>query len=262
MPDGDAQACHELLVAERGPATAPGRLARPVALLFDMGGVLEPSAEAYSAEHFARSFPQGLPEGAPVPWFCEMSQACLAQFLELPPPRPAIDSRPVIAEWLPKAGIEATADNIERWHGVVARWEATPIFPWAPPALAALKEQGFRMGVVSNVMIANRATMRPHFEAAGIWHFFEAAVFSTDAGINKPSPVIFEAALTAMDLDPGEAWYVGDKPQRDILGAHRVGLTAVLVESAHIERVDDSPEHWPDAYIESLAALPGLMARL
>ena len=234
---------------------------RPEAILFDMGGVLLPSAERYDEKGFRLSYPDGLPDPAPMDWFLGMSQDCLRRFLALTPPRPPMDARPIIAQWLEKRGIDPSSGTVEKWRALMERWEARPVFGHVRPALETLGRMGFRMGVVSNTMMAGRY-LREHFARAGIGPYFEVTLFSAEFGVNKPDPAIFRAALDAMRVEPRDAWYVGDKPQRDMCGAHRAGMTAVLVDSAHGHRVADAPENQPDFRIRDISGLPALMEQM
>ncbi|MBN2309828.1 MAG: HAD-IA family hydrolase [Candidatus Hydrogenedentes bacterium] len=236
-------------------------LAKPEAILFDMGGVLLESADTFTADAFPLSFPEGLPEPAPLDWFLDMSQDCLSRFVAMTPPRPAMDCRPLIADWLRRRDVEPTADTVERWRYVMEQWEARPIYAHVRPTLATLCDMGYRMGVISNTFCAGEY-LRRHFEAAGILEFLEFAVFSAEFGMNKPHPSIFRHALDAMGLQSRRAWYVGDKPQRDVCGAHGVGMTAVLVDSAHADRAGDAPENEPDLRIADIAALPKVLRGL
>lgn len=233
-------------------------LMTPAAVLFDMGGVLLDAGDRYDEAAFPEAFPHGLPEPAPLDWFVKMSSACLERFLAMPPPRPAMDCRPIIAEWLRRRGVVPTDDTVQRWLGIMEQWEARPIYPHVRPTLRALRDMGIRMGVVSNTMTA-AGYIRKHFQAAGILEYFEVTVFSAEFGINKPAPSIFQYALDSMRVDAQQAWYVGDKPQRDVLGAHGVGMTAVLVDSAHVGHVNDGPEYVPDLRIRDIAALPEIL---
>jgi HAD superfamily hydrolase (TIGR01450 family) len=47
--------------------------------------------------------------------------------------------------------------------------------------------------------------------------------------IGKPSPAMFTAILEASGIDAAEAVVVGDNPDADVAGAHRAGVTAILV---------------------------------
>jgi HAD superfamily hydrolase (TIGR01662 family) len=233
---------------------------KPEAILFDMGGVLLPASERYDEAGFRLSYPDGLPEPVPMDWFLGMSQDCLNRFLALTPPRPVMDVRPIIAEWLQNRGIEPEAEAVERWRALMERWEARPVYGHVRAALDALSRMGYRMAVVSNTMMAGRF-LREHFENAGIGEFFEVTLFSAEFGVNKPDPAIFLAALQQMGVQPEQAWYVGDKPQRDVCGSHRAGMTAVLVDSAHGHRVADAPENEPDFRIGDISGLPGLLEK-
>lgn len=237
------------------------QLKRPEVILFDMGGVLQDASVVWSAESWDRGVPADVPRPEPFDWFLAMSRDCMARFLALEPPRPAMDVRPIIGEWLRKRKEEATPDAIEYWFRFMLWWEAQPIYGFVGAALEALRGMGFRMGVVSNTLMPGDG-LRENFARAGILEYFEAVVFSAEAGVNKPDPRIFEAALGMMGALPAPAWFVGDKPERDVLGAHRAGMTAVLVDSGHVSRMHDSPEHMPEARIRDIAELPALCRSL
>ena len=231
---------------------------KPEVILFDMGGVLQDAATEYDADSFPVAFPRGLPKSTPVDWFLDMSAACLEQFLALEPPRPAVDYRPLIAEWLVKRGQDPSEQRIELWRRTLERWEARPIYSHVRPTLLMLNVMGVRMGVVSNTMIAAEY-LRAHFDGSRILEFFDFTVFSAEFGMSKPHPSIFEHALEAMEVRPENAWYVGDKPQRDVCGARSAGMFSVLVDSAHAGRVHDGPDHVPDLRIPDISALPGIV---
>ena len=50
---------------------------------------------------------------------------------------------------------------------------------------------------------------------------------SSEVGKRKPHPEIFERALEALEIEPNEALFVGDRLYEDIRGAGEVGLTTV-----------------------------------
>jgi HAD superfamily hydrolase (TIGR01509 family) len=244
------------LAWETGMEIIAPDLQRPEIILFDMGGVLQDASVEWRAETWQRSTPSGLEKPEPFDWFVAMSRDCLQRYLALPPPRPAMDVRPTIAEWLRKDGWEASPQAVDTWFHHMLWWEAQPIYGFVRSALEKLRGMGFRMGVVSNTLMPGNA-LRENFANAGILDCFDAVVFSSEAGVSKPDPGIFALALEEMNATPQDnAWFVGDKPQRDVLGAHRAGLTAVLVDSEHVSRIHDSPEHMPDLRIRNVAELP------
>ncbi|GMU91220.1 MAG: hypothetical protein AMXMBFR4_02780 [Candidatus Hydrogenedentota bacterium] len=232
---------------------------RPEAVLFDMGGVLLESADMWDDAGFPKSFPGGVPDGQSREWFMGMSKAILKAYEALPQPRPAMDARPIIAEWLTRAGIDHS--NLEKWYRVLARWEVRPLYSFVHDALHRVAQMGFRIGLVSNTLMVSDYH-RQLFRDGGILDLFECMVFSAEFGMNKPDPSIFNHALKHMRVEPARAWYVGDKPHRDVCGAHSVGMTAALVDSIYEHRTNDGPEFVPDLRIRDLRELPPMLERL
>ena len=79
--------------------------------------------------------------------------------------------------------------------------------------------------------------------------------------IGKPEPWLFAEAIRRAGTDPGPVVVVGDAPEYDIVAAHRVGATGVLITTgltatAAVGRA--SGEAVPDHVIHSLDALFGL----
>ncbi len=75
--------------------------------------------------------------------------------------------------------------------------------------------------------------------------------------LGKPSPAYFEAALEALDAEPAMTWMVGDDLETDVVGAHGVGMRAVLVRTGKF-RPDavDASRVQPDGIVSSIAQLP------
>jgi HAD superfamily hydrolase (TIGR01458 family) len=80
--------------------------------------------------------------------------------------------------------------------------------------------------------------------------------------IGKPSAAYFDAALAALDAEPGLTWMVGDDLEADIAGARSCGLRAVLVRTGKFR--PDAVEQsgiTPDGIISSIAQLPDWIER-
>ena len=63
----------------------------------------------------------------------------------------------------------------------------------------------------------------------GLGDYFVAHVGAREAGVAKPHPGIYQAALAAAGAAPQAALHVGDDPLLDVVGARRAGLAAVWV---------------------------------
>jgi FMN phosphatase YigB (HAD superfamily) len=88
--------------------------------------------------------------------------------------------------------------------------------------LKALKQR-FRIGVVSNFY----GNLERILKEAGMAKMIDSITDSSEVGIFKPQPGIFEAALRGLGVPPAAAAMVGDSPDKDCVPAHRLGLTTV-----------------------------------
>jgi ribonucleotide monophosphatase NagD (HAD superfamily) len=79
--------------------------------------------------------------------------------------------------------------------------------------------------------------------------------------LGKPSPEFFTAPLDALGRRPDTALVVGDDLAADIGGGQAVGAATVLVRSGKSDRPRSGAEAGPDAVIDSVAELPGLLQR-
>lgn len=69
--------------------------------------------------------------------------------------------------------------------------------------------------------------------------------------------------MDAVGAAPGEAIMVGDDLHSDVLAAQRIGVTGVLVRTGKYRPgAEHSGAATPDHVIDSIADLPGLLARL
>ncbi|TFI52379.1 hypothetical protein BLD44_020735 [Mastigocladus laminosus UU774] len=105
-----------------------------------------------------------------------------------------------------------------------SRLEGLDIYPYIPNVLQRLKDNGVKIGIISNTGNETEHDMRRVLEEAKIYSFFEPnlLIYSSVVGVRKPSPEIFrlaaERAGYAWDLDSTAASSHprGDyHPQRD-----------------------------------------------
>jgi putative hydrolase of the HAD superfamily len=106
------------------------------------------------------------------------------------------------------------------------RPEAWTVFADVATTLGALKQQGLRLGVISNF----DTRLYDVLHALGLRAYFDAIHISTEVGAAKPDPAIFHTALAANGLQPAQALHVGDSWREDVLGAQAAGLSALWLD--------------------------------
>ncbi len=119
-------------------------------------------------------------------------------------------------------------DNHGFFEAAYAHFSAPGVWRAYPDVFAALTQlraQGYALGIVSNF----DRRLYPVLEELGLRSFFDAVIISSEVGADKPDPRIFERALLALNVKPGEAWHVGDDPKRD-WGADALGLQVFRLE--------------------------------
>ncbi len=107
------------------------------------------------------------------------------------------------------------------------------VIPGALTGLRAIADTGVALGVVSNAdgeMAARLRTLEILQVGPGLGVEVACVIDSGAVGVMKPDPRIFELALTAMGIAAADAWYVGDMPAFDIVGARRAGLRPFLMD--------------------------------
>jgi putative hydrolase of the HAD superfamily len=105
--------------------------------------------------------------------------------------------------------------------------------PGARDGLKALEQTGVRLGIISNAdgLIGSRLAEYGILQVGpGTGIDVECVIDSGAVGVMKPDPRIFHLALDAMGLEASDAWYVGDMPGIDVVGARAAGLHPVLMD--------------------------------
>ncbi len=150
-------------------------------------------------------------------------------------------------------GAGVPAPVADRWAPRLAAYfglpEAWGPYPEVPGTLAALREAGYRLGVISDwsrslEKILAGLGLRPYFD----WLFISGA-----EGVAKPDPALYRRAVERAGVLPAQALHVGDSPYADVQGARAAGL--------HVWLLDREGRH-PDVDVPRLRSLAELPARL
>ena len=84
-----------------------------------------------------------------------------------------------------------------------------------------------RLGLLSNTDPIHAAHLERHFSFV---RHFPVRIYSNVVGASKPSPVIYQAALRALEVAPEEALYIDDIEEY-AEAARQLGMDAVRYES-------------------------------
>ncbi len=123
------------------------------------------------------------------------------------------------------------------------------------PALA----ERFHLGIVSDTIYSPGASLREILEEWGILTHFRALVFSDEVGHSKPARVVFDAAAAGFQRAPHAIAHVGDREDKDIVGARAAGFRGVLYTGV-VDR--GSADTTADGVIAHHADLAPLLDRL
>ena len=140
---------------------------------------------------------------------------------------PEVDLEVVFSNILEKEGIRNPfgAESCCKLFRLLSR-ERFQLFPDSIPVLKEIKRSGYAMAVVSD---AQKVFCLEEGEMLGLNQYFDHIVLSTQFGFRKPDRRLFAIACDLLDVAPDRAVYIGDDPRKDVGGAKKAGLSAILV---------------------------------
>jgi len=125
--------------------------------------------------------------------------------------------------------------------------------PEIPSVLQKITDLGLKIGCISNTQ--SQTQVPTNLKEYGILQFFDPIVLSSVYGRRKPDPSIFYYAARLANVPTGACLYVGDKINRDILGARRAGFrTAVQIKHPY-DKGEPDEGATPDTIIEDMRDL-------
>jgi epoxide hydrolase-like predicted phosphatase len=97
--------------------------------------------------------------------------------------------------------------------------------------VASLRDEGYRTGLITNNVREASDAWR---SLVAVDELFDVVIDSSSVGMRKPSPAIFEHALTELGgVAPDRAVFLDDT-QGNVDGARRAGLHAILVDDPDV----------------------------
>lgn len=163
--------------------------------------------------------------------------------------------------WLAeRCGYAPTSEQLRRACDLRRTTEdvyARALRPDAVPTLRALREQGIKVGVLSDCT----------HELPEIWpslplaDFVDATVFSVEAGLRKPHPDLYASMTRLLDVPAPECLYVGDGGSGELTGATQAGMTAFHLRTSDAAEATlyDAEPSWSGAFVTTLSDVLALL---
>lgn len=101
------------------------------------------------------------------------------------------------------------------------------VIPGARKFLERVKKRPLKVGLICNTGWFSAHAVDTALQRCDVARFFDFFAYSDMVGSAKPSPRIFEFALSSAECRPEEAIHIGDKFRTDIVGALNAGLGAI-----------------------------------
>jgi HAD superfamily hydrolase (TIGR01509 family) len=124
-------------------------------------------------------------------------------------------------------GVDSPAEREALVAKVGAYSDQIRATPGGREAMAALKQRGFVLGIVTDTIYPIGRKMR-WLNQVGVAEFIDVVACSTVVGAHKPDPAIYLDALQQAHLRPYEAAFVGHATD-ELEGARSAGLVTVAV---------------------------------
>jgi HAD superfamily hydrolase (TIGR01549 family) len=117
---------------------------------------------------------------------------------------------------------ELAKQSAERYHAYRRKYYT--LFPGTVELLRSLRERCVKLGIVTNGF---SETHREKISLLRLAEYFDAIFLADEVGMIKPDPLLFAHACRVLGGAPAHAAMVGDRYERDIVGAREAGLYTV-----------------------------------
>ncbi len=133
------------------------------------------------------------------------------------------------------------------WHS-----EDETLYAEVDSVLRDLKSRGYRLGIIANQVPGAEARLSNW----GIADCFSVIASSSEMGVSKPDPQIFEKALAMAGCSASQAVMIGDRLDNDIIPAKQYGMKTVWIrQGLAAYQPKELGEGYADIVIDSLADL-------
>ena len=129
-------------------------------------------------------------------------------------------------------------------------------FPAVPAVLKRLKEQGYKIAILSN---GTQAMLKSIIDHAHLELYFDEILSADDVGVFKTSPVVYQYALQKLQLDAQSCTFQSSNAW-DAFAASDFGMRVVWCN-----RYGQQPERLPgkpDFEVSTLERLPEILSKI
>jgi 2-haloacid dehalogenase len=166
---------------------------------------------------------------------------------QTPPHRSFADiSRLSMELTLTELGMEYRAQDAD---GLIQRIGQMPPFPEVPPTLKWLKDQGFKLCIVSNtddeIIAGNVAQLGGHIDRV---------ITAQQAQAYKPDHRLFQHAHQQLGVSIDQVLHICASPHLDLEAAKGMGFRCVWIDRGTQRK--PLPDYTPDAVLPDLAKVP------
>jgi len=137
-----------------------------------------------------------------------------------------------------------------------AREATLRLYPDVQRTLNVLTKMGLKLAVVSDAP-SREAWMRIYY--LNLHHVFDLVLTFDDVGERKPSPKGFEMALEKLGIKTDEALMIGDWPERDVVGASKLGIKTIYAKYGDTFGTVESGADWD---VENIYEVVGIIKSL
>ncbi len=138
------------------------------------------------------------------------------------------------------------------WYEPLSKIATTD--PKIKETLIALKGLGLKLGILSNTFV-NAHSLEKHLKQLGLLDFFTVRMYSYEFDFRKPDARIFKIAAERIGEAVENIMYVGDRIDKDIKPALKLGFKPVL-KAAYTNAGKTPPNGaWKITHISELPAL-------
>lgn len=142
----------------------------------------------------------------------------------------------------------------------IPKWDSNleEVYLDSEPCLKELSKR-FNIGIIANQPLGTSKRL----EKFGLLKYIKVVISSAEEGVAKPDPKIFELALQRANCLPKEAIMIGDRVEKDIIPAKKLGMFTIWLKRGYGKYWNiNSEDERPNFIINDLTELPEIIEKI